>query len=376
MKPLGSARHPPPYFAGRKAELAQLHESLAYLLETNDPTGGVVLVTGVPGVGKTQLGRKFAEQAVERHEGVKRFHIGTSALKSPTSLVLELGAVLNSDEAAREAADMDTRRNGGCFETSLMATRRTGMWKNCKALVLIVDELQTIAPVGMEALRVLHEGNHGCPILLVGIGLQHTRDVLASPEHGKEAISRPIAPITLGCLSNDEAVQAIALGLEKRGHVVPEESAQALAQASYGFPQHIHGYLAGAEMAIRKHGHLDSGTALDEAQHAGDQARIDYYDAMLGKLRPNREVILPVVSRMCETNRTALLHSEAVAVASADACDGEDIVAQAIAHGVLALEKGRISFAIPSFHTHMARELEAVKREMGGQLRPPQERGR
>ena len=51
--PLGSARLPPPHFAGRKPELALLNQGLDYLLQTGDPSGGIVLITGVPGIGKT-----------------------------------------------------------------------------------------------------------------------------------------------------------------------------------------------------------------------------------------------------------------------------------------------------------------------------------
>ena len=50
----------------------------------------------------------------------------------------------------------------------------------------------------------------------------------------------------------------LAFGIPSfRKHVgVTRESAQALANASFGFPQHIRGYLQGADAAIRRHGHL------------------------------------------------------------------------------------------------------------------------
>ena len=83
------------------------------------------------------------------------------------------------------------------------------MWKR-KALVLIVDELQTIEPPGMRALRALHQGDHGCPILLVGIGLQHTQQVLGNPPDGSAGISRIAEPITLAPLSEDDALKAIS----------------------------------------------------------------------------------------------------------------------------------------------------------------------
>ena len=121
------------------------------------------------------------------------------------------------------------------------------MWKR-KALVLIVDELQTVEPPGMRALRALQQGDHGCPILLVGIGLQHTQhtqQVLGNPPDGSAGISRIAEPITLAPLSADDAVKAIAGNMLAMGYDIPEATVAALAEASQGFPQHIHGYLAG-----------------------------------------------------------------------------------------------------------------------------------
>ena len=54
---LRSQREPPRYFAGRARELGALNGRLDDLCETGDPTGGMALVVGVPGVGKTQLVR-------------------------------------------------------------------------------------------------------------------------------------------------------------------------------------------------------------------------------------------------------------------------------------------------------------------------------
>ena len=49
------------------------------------------------------------------------------------------------------------------------------------------------------------------------------------------------------------------------GREVPKASAQALATASIGFPQHIHGYLTGACDAISWRGCLAEGAPLSEA---------------------------------------------------------------------------------------------------------------
>ena len=107
-----SARLPPPHFAGRKDELALLNQGLERLLQTADPAGGIVLITGLPGAGKTQLARKFAEDAGEQHRGVASCFVGTSVLESPVDLLLDMTRQLCATDAARQAADVDTRRTG------------------------------------------------------------------------------------------------------------------------------------------------------------------------------------------------------------------------------------------------------------------------
>lgn len=63
---LGTERDAAPYFAGRHTELAALSKRLDHLCRTGDPRGGIALVVGVPGAGKTQLGRKFPRDAMRR----------------------------------------------------------------------------------------------------------------------------------------------------------------------------------------------------------------------------------------------------------------------------------------------------------------------
>ena len=115
-------------------------------------------------------------------------------LEHHVDLFLAMARALDVEEEARRVADLDTRstacsagvgfvrggltqehaRHTGGLSALLNSAKHAGSWRG-KALVLVVDELQTVQPQGMTALRVLHQGDHGCPILLVGIGLQHRR---------------------------------------------------------------------------------------------------------------------------------------------------------------------------------------------------------
>lgn len=224
-------------------------------------------------------------------------------------------------------------------------------------MVLVIDELQTVTPEGMKTLRVLHEGNHGCPIHLLGVGLQHTPFVLANPG-GRDTISRTNEPIRLGPLNHEETIEAIAKGLEKQGHGIPTESAEALAEAAQGFPHHVHGYLAGALSAIAEHGRLDGDAALQSALAAGHKHREAYYDMVADKMGPDRGAIHPLVKLMRDRNVASLTHEEAAqAVCDGGREDGAAVVWKAIEHGVLKLGGGEVSFGIPAFHAYMWRSL-------------------
>ena len=382
---LRSEREPPLHFAGRTKELAALRKRLDDLCDTGDASGGMALIVGVPGVGKTQLGRKFAEDATARDAAldIRRLATDTSMLERHVDLFLAMARALDVEEDARRVADLDTRstarsagvgfvrggltqehaRHTGGLSALLDSAKHAGIWRG-KALVLVVDELQTVQPQGMTALRVLHQGDHGCPILLVGIGLQHTQQVLANPSDGSAGISRVAEPIRLGVLPDSEALEAIEKNMLALGHAIPESCVAKLARASHGFPQHIHGYLAGAEAAIAKHGGLAPGPSLDDALEAGARARADYYDTRLSML-PNQNAMLPVVDAMLEQRRSALWQEEAVRAIDDASFDGERTLQEAIKHGVLTLEKGGVSFGIPSFFDHMKTLLAERRRSRG-----------
>ena len=369
-------RGAPLHFAGRTSELAWLREALVALCESGDARGGLRLVTGVPGVGKTELAVEFLRR-VDGEEVAGRL-VGTMHV-SPESLVNRIDlfkAMANAlrDSAggnkvaqhddrvtswmagllgARAAIERDTARHTLDLPGLLRESAQAGMWDG-KALVLAIDELQSIEADAMPALRVLHGGLHGCPIHLVGFGLQHTANVLAEPRGGVAGISRLAAPRSLSSLSKDEAVEAIAESLAVLHPAQsPSDSVERLAAASHGFPQHIHGYLEGAVHALRRHGHVD-GTALDEAIAHGDERRAAYYTQRLAIGR-SRRPMLAVVGQMIEAGARSLNMDDAQAAVLKAGFEA-DVLETAIRHGVLTLrdEDESVSFGIPSFHDHMA----------------------
>ena len=387
----GSARDVPPYFAGRRDELAILNKRLEYIRSTGDPRVGLVLIDGVQGVGKTQLLRRFASAATEdRRTAV--LNVPTSGLANELALFANIVEALGgSDSMARQMADaaggltsakiagvgVSTQRAdrlGLSINDMLVRSKRSGLWRD-RTLIIAVDEIQAVAAEDRQTLKALHDGLHGCPILLASAGLQHAATRLAADLPAQDGrmdtsgISRFAERLTLGPLDHSDALQAIVLGLDAMGHRVAEEQAIALAKASMGFPQHIHGYLRGAVQAVEVHGDLGTDAALTSALAFGDQQRVRYYQERLRSMkRPAR--MLALAQHMVESGKRIVSWDEAAAAISANdtasrsATEAHDVLSDAVSKGVLTTDEyHRVSFGIPSFHDHMAAEVAALASE-------------
>ena len=383
-------RDPLPHFAGRVDELAELSERLDNVLLGNT-TGGIQLITGVPGAGKSQLGRAFAAAAQERGN-VKCAWVDVATVGRDVDLFLTVAEALDLSEEAREAADLHAKVAGGCVaalgfrgQTTLDQPRHTsafprllatlqqaalknGQWRDGYALVLLIDELQTIRPPAMENLHTLHRGDHGCPILVVGIGLQHTQTVLAQPADGSPGISRTSPPIVLGTLAVNEAQEAIRENVAAiAGAVLADECVAKLAAASHGFPQHVHAYVAGAVGVVRKLGHCGEGPPLEEALRRGEARRESYYLDRLAGMGVHDPIgaMAPVVAALATRGADAMLVDDAIAAFDGSKHDGQTVVETAIARGVLARQRdGAVGFGIPSFQAFLQEKMR--ERDAGG----------
>lgn len=170
---------------------------------------------------------------------------------------------------------------------------------------------------------------------------------------GVPGVSRPGEIIHLQPLSACEAADAISGNMRALGHEIPSPCVKALAAASHGFPQHIHGYLVGALDAVARHGRLEEGPALQAALAGGNQARIDYYQGRLSLLR-GIQPMLALVEVMDKQNVDALAIENATQALDDANFNGAVAIERAIAHGVLSEDPlGNVSFGIPSFHTYM-----------------------
>ena len=382
-KPMPGDRDPLPHFAGRIEEMAELGERLDNVLLGNT-TGGIQLITGVPGAGKSQLGRMFAEAARERGN-IRCVWVDVTTVGRDIDLLLTIAEALDRDAEGRKVAELDVKLTGGAvgaigvrgqatldrprhtsaFPRLLAALKRAieknGPWDAGEALVLLIDELQTIRPPAMANLHTLHRGDHGCPIMVVGMGLQHTQTVLAQPADGNPGISRTSPPIILGSLSMDEAREAIRENIAAiAGETLPDECVGKLAAASYGFPQHIHAYVKGAVEVVRKLGYCGEGPPLDEALRRGDARRSDYYLDRIASMGMNDPIgaMAHVVAALDKHGADPMLLDDAIAAFSGTKYDGHTVVEEAIARGVLTRKRdGTVGFGIPSFQAFLQEKL-------------------
>ena len=379
---LGLERNRPLHFAGRAHELGVLKDYLAYIRRTGDATGGMVLVDGVQGVGKTQLVAEFVRRARESDPNVHHVPLVTADIPVDAKPLFALLTRELSRPAARLGAALGRVREVG-FRVAkvrmnseapqslgqlLARSARSGRWRD-QALIVTVDEIHGIGRRERRMIKVLHEGAHGCPIMVVGAGLQHAREALsrtyaqASGEPDDSAISRCATRLTLGSLSEDETLEAVTKGVAAAGHgELPIDAARALATASMGFPHHVHGYVAGALDALRKHGALDSPETLRHALTVGEANRTQFYESRLTAMALP-DAMHHLAAAMDDGEDRSLSRADATELLRQhlSSADAGDVLRSAIEKGVLTLAAdGYVSFGIPSFHDYMLEQHRRV----------------
>lgn len=373
----GTARDAPPYFAGRRKELEALRDRLRYIRETSDPRGGMVLIDGVQGVGKTQLLAQFASAVAEGDHRTAVLNVPVVDLPNRLALFAAIvEAIGGNDRIAKQIADaaggvtgatiagvgVSTQRPSPLdlsINAMLVRSKRGGLWQG-QTLIVAVDEIQAIGVEGRRNLLALHEGMHDCPIMLVGAGLQHAAARLAAAMPAADGtldtsgISRFGERLTLGPLDKTDALAAIVLGLNALGLDIDENHATRLAHASMGFPQHIHCYLRGAVEAATRHGDLNTDAALATTLAYGHAQRVRYYNERLDSMeRP--ALMLTLAKHMRERGEKVLFWDDATTALAAP--DADEVLRDAIAKGVLTTDQyHRVSFGMPSFHDYMAAE--------------------
>ena len=376
---LGTERNAPPHFAGRGDELRQLATYAEYVFGNADPSGGIVLIDGVPGAGKTQLMRQFVERQRSGNGGVLHLAVTTADLpEDAKSLMFLIASAMPIGRRQALGIIGEQRRATSLSLTGigkfdwhnptapdlpvtemLRLSKDTGWWKE-QALILSIDEIQTIEPPARRMLRILHEGLHGCPILVVCAGLAHSAKRLADPKVDPHTISRCAMRLRLGSLGTEDAQEAIVQGLANLGVECPEDMGEKLAAASMGFPQHVHGYIAGAMAASAEVGDPSTDGFLERALAHGDAIRTQYYETRLSALAAPKGIVYYLAGAMDEAGKGSGMYLHEVVAALERLPAGYNpeglppmaVIDSAVETGVLVEEAGIYSFGIPSFQEH------------------------
>ena len=375
---LGTERNAPPHFAGRTEELGKLAAYAEYVFRNADPSGGIALIDGVPGSGKTQLMREFVERQQASRRGVLTLAVTTADIPEDAKSLMFLIASAMPVGRRRALGIVGEERRAkslslagiGKFDWDnptvpelpitemLRLSKDTGWWQE-QSMVVSIDEVQTIEPPARKMLRVLHEGLHGCPIMVVCAGLAQSASVLANPEHGPHTISRCGLHLRLGLLSEEEAQEAIVRGLAKLGVECPPAVGGKLAAASMGFPQHVYGYIAGAMAASEKANPAEDGFAT-AALAQGEEIRRQYYEARLSAMRAPKGIAYFLAGAMEDVRERGAMYLHELVEAlerlppgfNPDDLPATAVIDSAVEAGVLVEEAGRYSFGIPSFRDH------------------------
>ena len=383
---LGTERNAPPHFAGRTDELGKLASYADYVFRNADPSGGIVLIDGVPGSGKTQLMREFIKRQEASSRGVLTLAVTTADIPEDAKSLMFLIAsampvgrrralgIVGEERRARSLSlagvgkfDWDNPTAPELPITEMLRlSKDTGWWRE-QSMIVSIDEIQTIEPPARKMLRVLHEGLHGCPIMVVCAGLTQSASVLANPEHGPHTISRCALRLRLGLLGEKEAREAIVQGLAKLGVQCPADVGEQLAAASMGFPQHVYGYIAGAMAASEMAVPSDDGF-MAAALARGDDIRRQYYEARLSAMRAPKGIVYFLAGAMdARRDGGAMYLHELVetlerlpAGYNPDGLRATAVIDMAVEAGVLVENAGRYAFGIPSFHEHALEAYRAM----------------
>ena len=356
---IGLDRSSPVYFAGRTSELAALDRHIADI--RRGERCGIALIDGIPGVGKTQLLREFAQRTCERDSTVLHVDLQTCDLNDPAAEIFEcvVGPLRPEDGACRDGGT-------GSGLGNMLRRSDSRLWEN-RALVVTIDEVQNVSPAGRSVLSVLHEGSHGRPIMVVAAGLTSSMKVLSEIRQtlagnaDRDTISRIATVLTLDRLSRAETEEALTQSVARcTGLAVPTRLLDILSAASSGFPQHVHCYARACVETAEVLACLDTPDAMEAAIAMGDGYRKNYYDL---RLKTINQRYRPVVVRLAHGMATsehghAMAWNDAVAVAertlNSRLEDGHVVVEMLMDKGILNMrDNHEVFFPMPSFHSYM-----------------------
>jgi general secretion pathway protein A len=206
-------------------------EALAHLLYGVQCEGGIVLLTGEVGTGKTTICRSLLEQLPR--------NVDVAFILNPRMSVAELLETI-CDEYHITVADQ--RRGLKGFVDAIHARLLDGNARGRRGL-LIIDEAQNLDPLVVEQLRLLTnlETNTRKLLQIILIGQPELQDLLARPEM-RQVVQRVVAHYHLTNLDLPEVKGYVAHRLLVAGAppaIIPDSLIKPLYRATSGVPRLI-----------------------------------------------------------------------------------------------------------------------------------------
>ncbi len=206
-------------------------EAMAHLLYGVQGEGGIVLLTGEVGTGKTTICRSLLEQLPE--------HIDVAFILNPRMSVEELLETICEEFHIKiTAKQRGIKTFVDALNAQLLAAHAQG-----RRAILIVDEAQSLDATVLEQLRLLTnlETNTRKLLQIFLIGQPELQGMLARPEM-RQVAQRVVARYHLGNLNQPEANTYVAHRLRIAGAsplIFPEALVKQVYRASNGVPRLI-----------------------------------------------------------------------------------------------------------------------------------------
>lgn len=382
---LRTERDLPYVFVGRHQELRCLNNHFNIVSERGQGSSGLVLVCGIPGIGKTQLIEKFAREKEQSGEALwLRLH--PEDLTESRVLVL-LRSALRLRRSNLRWTDVEVNVLG--VKTNIDRDHKyeeltTGLdqlvhSKHKQPIIVTVDEIQKLRQTQADVLSKFHIGTLDLPILVVCAGLQNAYAVLQ--QHG---LSRLGELLELDLLSLEDCLDAVRQMLEiwgcnncdqiegSRVHRVRN-----LASSTQGFPCHLQSHLSALKAVKLEQGiTFDTENNWNRVEEIATQKRAAYYDERIQALGfHNAGIVMHRIAKLlCEREDEAFK-----AISSSDVIK---ILNSVVRDGMVDIDKGKAlhrlvesgclkvedysfySIPIPSFQKHLLAKLDPYSEDI------------
>lgn len=305
-----------PYvFVGRSRELRGLENHFNVISDRKHGGSGLVLVCGIPGIGKTQLIEKLAREKEESGEALwLRLH--TEDLTDGRVLTL-LRTALRLRQSGLRWTDVEVSLLGLKtniardlkYEDLTAGLDQLVQSKHKQPIIVTIDEIQNLQQTQADILRKFHTGTPDLPILVVCAGLQNSYAVLQ--QHG---LSRLGEIFEIDLLDQSDCETAIrqmldvwGVDVDGTGQDSVELRVQELAGSSQGFPCHLQSHLSALKAVILERGKR-FGTEDDWLQidRIAKHKRNEYYSGRIEALGfPNAGVVMHRIAKLLNERKEA-----------------------------------------------------------------------